>query len=40
MLFAFDHLMGDQDTESDLSSDPESESDFDDSDFLTSESED
>jgi len=37
MLFAFDHLLGNQDTESELSSESESEYD---SDFLTSESED
>ncbi len=36
MLFAFDHLMGNQETESEFNS--ESESDYDDSDFLTSES--
>ena len=36
-LFAFDHLLGNQDTESELSSESESEYD---SDFLTSESED
>jgi len=35
-MFAFNHLLGNQDTESDFSD----ESDYDDSDFLTSESED
>ncbi len=38
MLFAFDHLLGNQDTESDYSD--ESESDYEDSDILMSESED
>ena len=37
MLLAFDHLLGNQDTESQLSSESESEYDYD---FLTSESED
>jgi len=36
LLFAFNHLSGNQDTESDFSG----ESDYDESDFLTSESED
>jgi hypothetical protein len=40
MLFAFDHLLGNQDTESELSSESASESDYDDSDFITSKSED
>jgi hypothetical protein len=40
MLFAFDHLLGNQDTESESDLSDESVSDFEDSEFLTSESED